>query len=332
MPQERELMAVFKDLNKNPVEGSRVVGHAFKSALVGSPEKFSNLFVGNFPNKTKNVSSDNYGDTLHKYIEEINSLGYRSPEFEQVDLITMGCSQTFGLGVCFDNIWPEKLAKKLGNVSHANLAFPGWSTTRMIDSFYKYIGRYGKPKAAAIHLPDFHRVLLPLGKATVDSRPQNGNDPSINLTDATFYIPEIYNKDGVVVALPKLAKQPYKIGEVLIPEISYHQNFMALNNFLFFCEHADIAVTVSSWSPEISDLISALNYISDDVYFNFFQNADLTNCKRHEDLRGSLIHEEFDNGTDVDKITGYSHMGAHEHMHIAEESAKLLSKQLKLTY
>lgn len=321
-------MGVFKDLNENPIKDSGDVGHAFESGLVGSPKKFRNLFVGNFPNKIKDVSSDNYGDILHNYIEEVNSLGYRSPEFEQVDLITMGCSQTFGLGVCFDNIWPEKLAKKLGNVSHANLAFPGWSTIRMIDSFYKYIERYGKPKAAAIHLPDFHRVLLPLGKATVDSGPQNSNQPSINLADATFYIPEIYNKDDVV-DLPRLAKQPYKIGEVLIPEISYHQNFMALNNFLLFCEYADIAVTVSSWSPEILDLISALNYISDDVYFDFSKNADIIDCKRHEDLRSSLIHEEFDNGTDVDKKTGYSHIGAHEHMHVAEESAKLLSKQLK---
>lgn len=320
-------MDVFKSVETRKIKPLKNE-YTFSPSVIGTHEELLSMFVGEFPDKTWHVSSAGYGDFDHYYSSEVNNLGYRSPDFGKADLITLGCSQTFGLGVCFENIWPVALSKTLGNMSYANLAFPGWSVTRMVDSFYKYIEEHGKPKAVAIHMPDFHRVLTPLGRDTVDTRPQNSQMPKVTLTDGTFYSSEIYVGRAVNVELPKISKRPYKLGEVLIPEISYHQNFMALNNFLIFCKYSGIAVAVSSWSPEISELISAMDYISDDVYFNFFEGEDLETCKKHDYIKANLIHDEFNNGTDLDTKTGFSHMGAHEHLHIAEGMAERLLKQL----
>lgn len=320
-------MEVFKNSSERVIKDFKN-DYRFNPSVTGQAQDLLDLFVGSLPDKTTHVSSAGYGDPTHDYHSEVNSLGYRSPEFKKVELIAMGCSQTFGLGVCFKNIWPERLAKSLGDLSYVNLAFPGWSTVRMIDSFYKYIEQYGKPKAVAIHLPDFHRVLMPVGRETVDTRPQNADMAKVSLADATFYSPEIYATASKNIELPKISKRPYKLGEVLIPEISYHQNFMALNTFLLFCKYSEIAVAISSWSPEISELLSVLDYVSDEVYFNYFDNTDLDACTDHDHIRSEMLHKEFDNGTDLDPRNNFSHMGVHEHIHVAEGMAGLLSKQL----
>ena len=67
-----------------------------------------------FQLKTYSLSWDmkKEDDHLHDLHADANSRGYRSPEFyDGAELITLGCSQTFGMGNCYAYIWPAVLAK-----------------------------------------------------------------------------------------------------------------------------------------------------------------------------------------------------------------------------
>lgn len=68
-----------------------------------------------------------------------NSYGYRSEDWSHGDpgIVTIGCSDTFGIGQFNDRIWPTLLSKKLNTTSY-NLGWPGVS----LDYCYKVLKRY----------------------------------------------------------------------------------------------------------------------------------------------------------------------------------------------
>ena len=53
-----------------------------------------------------------------------NNENYRSDDFENVKVITAGCSQTFGYGVDESSLWTKKLCDWYGT-THVNLGVPG---------------------------------------------------------------------------------------------------------------------------------------------------------------------------------------------------------------
>jgi|TARA_B110000259_G_scaffold180304_1_gene220901 hypothetical protein len=68
----------------------------------------------------------------------INKYGFRCPSFDDISdtpkLMTVGCSNTFGIGLPEHGIWPRMLADEL-NLELYNLAVPGGSS----DSVYRTI-------------------------------------------------------------------------------------------------------------------------------------------------------------------------------------------------
>lgn len=271
-------------------------------------------------------------DPAHEYPNELVKGGFtfRSPELGNSDLVALGCSQTYGIGICEENTWPALLAKNLG-ISYANIAVPGYSVARSVLSFFSYIETYGKPKAVAILLPDMYRVYLPVGSP--HSMAQNvASDEKIKMVNST--ISAYAGLDDPWEELsPLFSKKPHKIEDVLYPEISYSQGFTMLNVLLMFCKYSDIAVVVDTWDRELSHVLNALDYISDDVFANTYVDHPGSDCLQHEDFRHSLKHDEFYAATDrtlnPHKGEHKPHMGAHKHIHFSEQMAKKLRKQLK---
>ena len=79
---------------------------------------------------------------------DINEYGYRCPPFETIDynkiqVITAGCSFTFGMGISEGNNWPSILQQKLPSSFQVwNLGVPGYSNdaiVRTISRFVKFI-------------------------------------------------------------------------------------------------------------------------------------------------------------------------------------------------
>lgn len=274
----------------------------------------------------------NPSDPLHNIEKELNSNGFRSPEFAPVDLITLGCSQTFGMGVCSDFLWPKLLSEKLGNLSYANLSYPGWSVTRMVREFFAYVNIYGSPKFLSILMPDLYRYVFVTRNSVnigynVD---KNKNVTDVTEGDLTLPVSEEFGWDEQ--QLPKISKKPHALEDILTPDFTHYQNLDSLYQLLIFCEATGVAVSISTWNVETNKIIKSLSAIglNPEIVANYVSH-DKHSCldpkdPLHLDLKAKLTHpEEFDGGLD----TGH-HMGVHSHWHIADEMYKILKNQVDL--
>lgn len=93
---------------------------------------------------------------------DVNREGYRCAPFENIDynkiqIITAGCSFTFGMGIPEGHQWPSVLAKKFPETFQVwNLGIPGLSNdaiVRTISAFCKYI----KPAFIFLQWTHFNR-------------------------------------------------------------------------------------------------------------------------------------------------------------------------------
>lgn len=269
-------------------------------------------------------------DHFHSPDKELNSNGFRSPEFSSVDLIALGCSQTFGMGVCNNAIWPKVLSEKLGNISYANLAYPGWSATRMVKEFFAYVNKYGTPKFLSILIPDLYRYLF-VTKSSVNAGYRKDRHKTAPATEGDFTIAVFKDRYWKEDLLPKISKIPHALEDILTPDFTYYQNLMSLYQLLVFCEATDIAVSVSSWDRETYKKIKDLGTrgLNPKIIASYVVSNKEFNCLNfhdHQNLIAKLAHAgEFDCGLD----RAY-HMGAHAHLHVADEMYKILKNQIDL--
>lgn len=257
---------------------------------------------------------------------DLNSKFFRSPEFEQVQLLVAGCSQTFGAGVDNELIWPYLLSKKL-NYSYANIAVPGLSVQGIVGSVVSYIQQYGKPKVLAINLPGYGRMALalkPLYNTISDagrfSKEERKFSPDqVGIAHVNFGYREIEGKD-----IPLISKRPHVIDEIMPYEVPLHQSMFALSMLIEYCKAADIKLIFTTWHGAMNELIE--RKISDPR-----TRIDLSGyCKVPTNLRDSECHLElkskheeiWDEGRDH----GH-HMGVHAHIHVAEAFANKLKEE-----
>lgn len=258
-----------------------------------------------------------------------NSFGYRGKEeFDsRVELIALGCSQTFGLGVDEDAMWSKAMAKSL-NMSQATLAAPGWSVQEMVSSAMAFIDKYGKPKVIAALLPDFGRIMGIEHKKVIlseskDSKPEEYLDIQVK----GFHH---YGHHSRV----KISKSPHLFTDVLPTEWAVYTAAQAWAFFIQYCKVAEISLVWTSWDQTILDMYSMVpeiskhpryeNVVIDTSGFvphniSIFDEYCIKNLKDidcHKELKDRWP-DSFDFGTDSCK-----HYGAHAHAHIAEMLSK----------
>lgn len=102
------------------------------------------------------IYSPNTAWTLNGIQYQTDTYGFRnSDDYENVDIVTLGCSDTFGIGNSLEVIWPT-LISKWSNKKVINLGVPGGS----IDTCYRvlkgYLSKY-KTKEVYILIPGISR-------------------------------------------------------------------------------------------------------------------------------------------------------------------------------
>lgn len=206
-------------------------------------------------------------DPLNEY--KLNNYDYRGPDFtSDVDIITAGCSFTFGIGVPDAGTWSYNLSKLL-DASYVNISMPGASIDWVINSIYRYIDTFGPPKRGIIaFLPDLirHDVVLnskineAVDTSNLDFVPRYVNDES-NL-ELLSYTPRGY-------PAPNFIKRPYPIEHTLVLEETIRSSVLKIRDLERFCKHAGIKLIWSSWADSVVWLNSEMpeeykfdNYIS----------------------------------------------------------------------
>jgi Pyruvate/2-oxoacid:ferredoxin oxidoreductase delta subunit len=87
-----------------------------------------------------------------------NSHNFRSKEFhEETEIVALGCSYTFGVGVPEKFIWPTFVKELTGIDDVVNLGKPGVSIAFQVRLLSTYIRNYGPPKIVLCNFPDFLR-------------------------------------------------------------------------------------------------------------------------------------------------------------------------------
>lgn len=267
------------------------------------------MWVAGFPKHPTQEDLEGENGTVYT----LNSEFFRSPEFEQVDLITLGCSQTFGQGVDDEVIWPRVLAESLG-ISYANLAMPASSVQAMFSSLMVYIRRYGKPKYVAALLPGYRRISVPLrheyntsSNTDLSNIPNNAGFEILNLA---------YREDGFShKEIPMYSKRPYILDEILAYEVPLHQSMFSLAAMIEYCKIADIKLFFSTWNSGMNDLIITkqkheMTEVDLSGYISLPLNTRPKTCHSEE---AAKYQDTWDMGRD-----SAPHMGVHDHLHYAE--------------
>ena len=258
---------------------------------------------------------------------ETNSLGYRDKEFDgKSDILSIGCSMTFGQGLPKENIWIDILSKKLG-MSYSNLGSRGDSTIGQIAKAFYYFEKFGNPKIVVALFPSF-RIPTPYVKGKMEAsnkfkRRQFTYNPDMPNIEYTEIDSTQFNK---------YSKAPYDPSQILPQEFVFFYEKIFIDMLRQYCKSNGIKLFWSVWEygyqttyyKEINKFypqhheeycyIKASDWMipntKDSDRFGEFNALDCHNEYRQDDL--------FYRGADR-KNDHFSHWGTHKHMHVADE-------------
>jgi hypothetical protein len=156
-----------------------------------SEEKYTLNYKNRYLDLEINEWIDNH------FIYKFNSHGFRSEEFsDEPTIMTLGCSNTFGVGLPVDKIWPELLAKEL-NMKCFNMGICGGSLDGAFRMCHGYIDIV-KPKIVVLLEPPPNRMELfnvnsmpPCNIGTWNINSPGENDPIENF--AKLWLSSDYN-------------------------------------------------------------------------------------------------------------------------------------------
>lgn len=271
------------------------------------------------------------GDYLeHENVSyKINSDGYRGKDVDGVaDIMALGCSFTFGVGLPEEKVWPSILSNKM-NMSMVNLASPGDSAMGQVRKAFAYFEKYGNPKIIVCLFPTL-RLELPVNPERLAPKYLNKKhyDPIARL--------EIRGIED-----SKYIKAPFDPSEVLIPEIPFYYSHLMINILQQYCKSNGIKFIWSVWEDFYDNVYDFINSFSKDYYKNF---CKLSFSKWDRRIENNVL-KEFKNGeneitchneyqddfffhtaSDIYEGLNKGHAGFHRNMHIAEEFYDFINK------
>jgi hypothetical protein len=190
----------------------------------------------------------------------LNNYGYRGPDFRGgIDLVTAGCSVTYGIGVPENGTWPSITAKKL-KLSYINLSKPGASIEWVVNSLFSYFSEFGNPKNVFVLFPGLLRKELVLNcnyntSKYVDMKDfmhQGMNDDSTKgVVSYSFVTSDLGNKSV-------LLKRPFPVEETIPIEDPIYRSFRAIRMLEIYCKSSNINLVWGSWSDDLANLMKSI--------------------------------------------------------------------------
>ena len=207
----------------------------------------------------------------------LNSYGFRSPEFEKLssdnlNVLYLGCSFTFGDGLPSEYRWSDMLTKEIQSksdktVKHWNLGYDGNSVHLIIRNAMAFIRNYGKPDVIFAVLPDLSRAMHWYKDRYYIVHPPR--DASFNEhwgAQQVDYAKKFTYEDEVMVAMDMLAM------------------------FEDFCEEAGIKFIYTSWDYDLMDIGQTQGY-----KINHFYDRELAFTYDDKKEKFDSLPENVDN-------------------------------------
>jgi len=297
-------------------------------------EKFvREVFTNEFKSHPLDVHAHVHEDPVNTY--ELNSLGYRTKEFTQnAELVTAGCSFTFGSGVPEEQRWGALVAKELG-VEETNLGVCAWSTHAIVQNLFAYFREYGNPKKLYCLFPDPSRVPLAMVEGFVEY--DDGFESGREIVNVMLDRMDDYDYKNK----PKYSKRPHDVNDIVPVEMSLYFYMKSVQMLEDYCNTNDIELKWTSWDNGLTSFLESnqhgpinyerfglTNYLpigssewewDVSVMGGGMKRDSLEDSKRT--YTGCHSEEEakwgdnFYIGTDIE---GLVHWGVHKHLHVAE--------------
>ncbi len=196
-----------------------------------------------------------------------NNYGYRGPDFSsESELLTAGCSVTYGLGIPEKGTWSKTLGDMLG-MSYVNLSAPAASVEWIINSIYRYIDTFGKPKLIVALFPDLTRGESVVDVDAIKPKVTRENLVQQNWDDDKHSGVVTYQRAVSVNDLPKYLKRPYYVEDIKTEAESIYSAIVAVRNLESYCRSSDIKLVWSTWA---SDFCGLTEILPDEYKFNNF--------------------------------------------------------------
>jgi hypothetical protein len=256
------------------------------------------------------------GDIETEY--SFNNFGYRDSHWNsKAEILAVGCSNTYGIGVPIDSRWTNILEQKIHKKIH-NLSLPGGSINELVSKSFEYFKEFGNPHTMLCLFPDPFRLRLPFKKKLIKGS-QYG--PSVDLFINNAYFANSL-KDSERM---QYFKMPYSYEEVLPIELPLYFSMQSIHMLEQYCKSNNIKLIWSSW---YCNFVNVLDKTKENIFNSFFSNKDLNigtghyyldkqyqNC--HKDYKDKF-EKYFYHGADIEGGLNLAHPGVHRHAHIAE--------------
>jgi hypothetical protein len=276
----------------------------------------------------------------------INQLGFRGKIKNNPEIIAIGCSFTFGLGVPENGVWTNILEDKIGT-DILNLGVPGHTVKKICELAINYMSKFNKPKIVFAFFPGFFRGMMIEDINFYRSSRSMSENKQRKIEKQTAFYPEIHYDRSQNFLLFKKTNS-FKFFKSKDKDVTYMENVLSPHQLISdaidsisvlqdFCYSHGIKLYWSTWDIPTSILMDTLlkipnfklkNYIkfADDNFNNYSGiNGKFPNNFCNSDHESKLVsHTSWNCGSDklIDSYGNVleswaSHPGIHFQYHIA---------------
>lgn len=233
---------------------------------------------------------------------------------DPADILALGCSHTYGLGVPQEYTWSSMLEKK-SNMRVANLGICGASAQQIINFAMYYINNIGKPKQIFAVFPNTQRHYNVIDGIFFKNKRIQKEKAFLTtsfIETMNWYSGEIYKKEKIVKlpTYPEIVIPPQEPIKIFIESIYTMQTISSLAGIDFYWGTWDDLFVKYLKDSFFNDERFCLNK---NIFIDLDNEKTVNDCKKCD---SSLMEEKHLNVWDLG--SDKRHFGIHWHKHVAE--------------
>ena len=261
----------------------------------------------------------------------INEFGYRSlDEFQKnVDLLALGCSNTWGHGLPIESTWPEMLRSE--NIKTINsIASNGDSAMGQVIKFFQYVKMFGNPKNVVAVFPS-SRMEFPLEDGRWHISNKEKTYTLINDDVASIVLSDPHDEN-----FKEYLTAPYDPNDLLTKDVTRYFTHTFIDILETYCEMFGINFKYTIWEREYrvfeeDDYVNSLLEYMEKTKPNFFtwyyprETRYITEYEKSLECHSEhKDHPQFYKASDFIEGRKIGHFGMHSNLHLAEAIKKAL--------
>lgn len=309
------------------VKGKKIKQHNDDNFITFAENKMNKNFISGRLDRNSLVPNSSWENDSISY--NINEFGYRSfDKFQQnVDLLAMGCSNTWGHGLPIDSTWPEMLRSE--NIKTINsIAANGDSAMGQVIKFFHYVKMFGNPKNVVGVFPA-GRMEFPLESGRWHISNKEKTYTLINDDIASIILSDPHDEN-----FQEYLTAPYDPNALLTKDVTRYFTHTFIDILETYCDMFGINFKYTIWERDYrafkgDDYENSLLQHMENTKPNFFtwdyprETQIITEYEKNLECHSEhKNHPQFYRASDFIEGKKMGHWGLHNNLHLAEAIKK----------